>query len=113
MRSIVVAPWEAPGHDFSNVIFDSTGTSLEGRSKYVTSVEVVSGAIVITYGGEAHAPLRGRSLTIVPALDAEAQSVEWQCGRGTAPVGFEPIFEEPARLTDVPDDYLSAACRSR
>jgi type IV pilus assembly protein PilA len=42
-KNAIVAEWEAAGRDFSNVHFDATGTSLEGRSKYVTSVEVVSG----------------------------------------------------------------------
>ncbi len=109
----IVAAWKSAGHDFSNISSGSVGRKLERHGKYVESVDVVSGAIVVTYGGEAHARLRGRTLTIVPALDAEARSVEWQCGRGTAPAGFEPIFGEPARLTDVPDEYLSASCRSR
>ena len=105
--------WQSSGHDFANIDSASIGTDLKRRGKYVKSIDVVSGAIVITYGGEAHAALRGRTLTIVPALDAAAQSVEWQCGRGAAPEGFEPIFEEPGRLTDVPDDYLPASCRRR
>jgi len=42
-KNAIVAEWEAAGHHFANVHSDSTGTSLEGRSKYVTWVEVVSG----------------------------------------------------------------------
>ena len=100
------------GHDFSGIYSGSTGSGLEKRGKYV-SVDIVAGAIVITFGGAADSALQRRTLTIVPALDAAARVVEWQCGRGAALAGFESIFEEPARLTDVPDDYLPSGCRSR
>jgi len=42
-KNAIVAEWEAAGHDFANVHSDSIGSGLEGRSKYVTSLEVVSG----------------------------------------------------------------------
>jgi hypothetical protein len=112
-KAAVVAAWEASAHEFADIDSGSTGSGLKRRGKYVQSVDIVGGAIVVTYGGAADASLQRRTLTIVPALDAAALSVEWQCGRGAAPAGFEPIFEEPARLTDVPDEYLPSDCRSR
>jgi type IV pilus assembly protein PilA len=110
-KAAVVAAWESSGHDFSGIYSESTGSDLEKRGKYVTSVDIVAGAIVITYGGAADSALQRRTLTIVPALDASAHVVEWQCGRGAAPAGFESIFEQPGRLTDVPDAYLPSDCR--
>lgn len=109
-KSAVVAAWESSGHDFEGIYSRPIGP-VENQGKYVESVDIVAGAIVITYSRAAYSELRGRTLTIVPALDAAAQSVEWQCGRGAAPAGFESIFEEPSRLTDVPDAYLPSGCR--
>ena len=40
---------------------------LETQGDYVESIDVVSGAIVITYGAAAHQTLQGLTLTIVPA----------------------------------------------
>jgi type IV pilus assembly protein PilA len=110
-EAAVVAAWESSGHDFAGIYSGPIDSDLEKRGKYVTSVDIVAGAIVITYGGAVDSALQRRTLTIVPALDESAQSVEWQCGRGPAPEGFVSIFEEPARLTDVPDLYLPSDCR--
>jgi type IV pilus assembly protein PilA len=110
-QAAVVAAWEASARDFAHIDSASAGSDLPRRGKYVQSVDIVTGAIVITYGRAADAALQRRTLTIVPALDASAQTVAWQCGRGAAPEGFESIFEEPARLTDVPDEYLPTGCR--
>jgi type IV pilus assembly protein PilA len=112
-KAAVVAAWRSSGRDFASIYSASAGSDLVKRGKYVKSVDIVAGAVVITYGGAADSALQRRTLTIVPALDASARSVEWQCGRGAAPEGFESIFEEPARLTDVPDDYLPPDCRGR
>jgi hypothetical protein len=112
-KAAVVAEWESSGHDFADMRSGSIVPELSRDGKYVAAVDVVSGAIVITYGRSAHASLQGRVLTIVPTLDAARRSVDWQCGRGSATDGFEAIFEEPARFTDVPDEYLPASCRRR
>jgi Tfp pilus assembly major pilin PilA len=110
-QAAVVAEWVSSGHSFAGIRSGSITSEVERQGRYVEAVDVVSGAIVITYGRSAHTSLQGRVLTIVPTLDAARRSVDWQCGRGPAAEGFEAIFEEPSRLTDVPDDYLPAACR--
>jgi type IV pilus assembly protein PilA len=112
-KAAVVAAWESSGHDFKGIHSRSIGTELAKHGTFVEAVDIVSGAIVITYGASADPALQKRTLTIVPALDAMAQLVEWQCGRGPAPDGFESIFEAPSRLTDVPDEYLPSGCRGR
>jgi type IV pilus assembly protein PilA len=109
-KDAVAAAWRANGRRFGDVDAGSFRPALQRAGKYVRSVDVVSGAIVITFGDGASAPLRGRSLTIVPALSA-TDAVAWQCGYGAAPPGFEAIFDAPSRLTDVPEDLLPAECR--
>jgi type IV pilus assembly protein PilA len=109
-KDAVAAAWRGNGQRFADIDADSFRPVLERAGKYVRSVDVVSGAIVITYGNSASAPLRGRSLTLVPAL-SPAKAVEWQCGYAAAPAGYEAIFDTPSRLTDVPEDYLPPECR--
>jgi type IV pilus assembly protein PilA len=109
-KDAVVAAWRSNGQRFADIRAESFGPVLEHSGKHVRSVDVVSGAIVITYGEAASAALRGRSLTIVPALNDE-DAVAWQCGHAAAPAGFEPIFDAPSRLTDVPEEYLPSGCR--
>ncbi len=112
-KAAVVAVWESAGRNFGGIRSRSVGPELAKHGKYVEAVDIASGAIVITYGASADPALQKRTLTIVPALDATAQFVEWQCGRGPAPDGFEAIFDAPSRLTDVPDEYLPPGCRGR
>jgi type IV pilus assembly protein PilA len=109
-KNAVAAVWRSNGQRFADIDADSFRPLLERAGKYVRSVDVVSGAIVITYGRGASAPLRGRSLTIVPALSAN-RAIEWQCGYGAAPPGFEAIFDTPSRFTDVPEEHLPLECR--
>jgi type IV pilus assembly protein PilA len=109
-KEAVAAAWRSNGQRFADIDAASFQPTLERAGNYVRSVDVVSGAIVITYGDGASAPLRGRSLTIVPALSA-SRTIEWQCGYAEAPPGFEPIFDTPSRLTDVPLEYLPTECR--
>ena len=109
-KTAVAAAWRSNGGRFADIDAKSFRPSLEREGRYVRSVDVVSGAIVITYGNAASAALRGRSLTIVPALSA-TRAIEWQCAYGTAPAGFEAIFDTPSRLTDVPEEYLPSECR--
>jgi Tfp pilus assembly major pilin PilA len=112
-QAAVITAWESSGHEFGDIYSGAIDSVPEEQSRYVKSLDVVAGAIVITYGGASDSALRGHTLTIVPALDTARQSVAWQCGRGPAPDGFDSIFDEPSRLTDVPDDYLPSACRGR
>jgi type IV pilus assembly protein PilA len=96
---------------FADLHSDATYPPLVRRSTYVDDVAIASGAVVITFGSAAQSDLAARTLTLVPALDVTGDRMEWQCGRGVAPEGYEAIFVEPARLTDVPDGYLPEGCR--
>lgn len=70
----------------------SLGASITG--KYVDSVTVTNGVILVEYGGDAHALLAPSNLAMSPI--ANVGSVEWVCRAGT---------------TAIADKHLPAACR--
>lgn len=97
--------------DFASMNSDSLGTGLPHRGRYVESLEVVSGVIVITYGGEASRALSGSVLAIVPALDSNG-AMGWACGYGNPPAGFEVVFEGHGGYSDIEERYIPSGCRS-
>ena len=77
--------------------------------KYVTSVEVDSGSIVITYGNAANTNIAGQRLVLLPGLSNSGEVV-WACANGAIPEGAHP--GDGPYGSDLPDKYLPAACRS-
>ncbi len=80
-------------------------------SSYVSNVAVESGAIQITFGNQANANLRGKTLTMRPGVveDAPIVPVAWVCG----------FAEPPTRMvargldkTTVPTRWLPFNCRA-
>src|SRR5690606_21991415 len=59
----------------------ANATDTEG--KYVESVEVTDGQIIITYGNDAHANIASLQLVLTPYLSTD-ESVVWVCGGATA-----------------------------
>lgn len=86
---------------------DMTGGPVSG--KYVASVEVYEGSVVITYGNQANAKLRDQRLALTPALDM-SDNVRWICGNGKVHPG-EHMAEGPSG-SDLPEKYLPSACRT-
>lgn len=87
---------------------DTAGDGSETEGKYVESVNVEDGEIVITYGNDAHDNIDGLVLYLTPYLSAD-ESVVWVCGEATPP-GLSPMGGTAAG-TDVPAQYLPSACR--
>ncbi|HET7923425.1 MAG TPA: RDD family protein [Rhodanobacteraceae bacterium] len=110
-RAAIESAWRDSQRDFARVSSDSLGAGLPGRGRYVESIEVVSGMIMITYGNEANEVLSGSVLTLVPAVDAKG-TLGWVCGYGPAPAGFEVAYENPAGYTTIDERYVPSACRS-
>ncbi|MGI9323717.1 MAG: pilin [Pseudomonadales bacterium] len=50
-------------------------TNIQG--KYVSSIEIVTGEIVVTYGNDANSDIHGNTLIIQPEISG--QSVTWVC----------------------------------
>lgn len=110
-RAAIEAAWRDSARDFADLTSDSVGTGLPRTGRYVESIEIVSGMIVISYGAAANEALAGSVLTIVPALDA-ARSLGWACGYGQPPAGFETVFEGHPGYTDIEQRYIPSSCRS-
>ena len=110
-RAAIESSWRDSPRDLADVTSDSIGAGLPQRGRYVESIEVVSGMILITYGGEANAAVTGSVLALVPALDS-SRALAWACGYGTAPAGFEVAFEGHSGYTDIDQRYIPSACRS-
>jgi type IV pilus assembly protein PilA len=110
-RAAIDTAWRNSQRDFAELGSDSLGLGLPQRGRYVESIEVVSGMIVITYGVDADDAVAGRVLAIVPALDSK-RSLAWACGYGQPPAGFAVVFENPASYSDIEERFVPSACRS-
>jgi type IV pilus assembly protein PilA len=99
-----------------------SATATETSGKYVASVEVTNGTILITYGHEANAVLRtpAQTLGLTPYQTAD-RSVAWRCGAAPQPVGTQllgtgsggPVATYTAGTLGAANmsKYLPAACR--
>ena len=111
-RIAVDTAWRSGRRELANLDADVVDLELPTRGRYVESVELVSGMIVVSYGGAANDAISGSVLAIVPALDAH-DALGWACGYGPADAGFQVVFEDHEAYTDIPEQYLPSACRSR
>lgn len=88
-------------------------------SRYVESIEIWNGTIVIAYGSGANPYIRDHLVSLRPFL-TEDQVIVWQCGNATvddeltiqAKPHSEGATDSDVGVTSVVDRYLPAACRS-
>jgi type IV pilus assembly protein PilA len=85
------------------------------NGKYVESVNVVNGALVVTFGHEAHAAISGLNVRLTP-YETDEFGLVWRCGLASEPFGLEPMGTESGTAADyveptVPEVYLPATCR--
>jgi type IV pilus assembly protein PilA len=80
-------------------------------SNLVTSVRLDAGAIHITFGNRASGSIRGKVLTLRPAVveDAPVVPVAWVCGLAAVPGNMSVKGEN---RTDLPANYLPLKCRA-
>jgi type IV pilus assembly protein PilA len=78
---------------------------------FVTSIKVINGAIVITYGSRAQAGLAGKSLVLIPGV-TNTQDVVWVCGQAGTPAGVHVSIADYEKYTSVPPKWLPLACRA-
>ena len=80
-------------------------------NNYISSVAIQGGAINIAFGNKANAVIRGKILSLRPAVveDAPIVPVTWVCGYATAP-GKMTVRGE--NKTNIPPGYLPVRCRA-
>lgn len=79
-------------------------------NQVVSSVTLEDGAIHIAFGNKAHNSLKGKTLTIRPAVveDAPVVPITWLCGYAAPP---EKMTAKGNNKTDVPAGLLPLRCR--
>ena len=79
-------------------------------SNYVKSLTIEAGAIHVVFGNQANAALRGMTLSLRPAVVADAPivPVAWVCGYAAAP---DKMTVTAVNKTDVPKSWLPVNCR--
>jgi type IV pilus assembly protein PilA len=79
-------------------------------SNFISSLAVDGGAIHMTFGNRANAVIKGKVLTLRPAVveGAPIVPVAWVCGFAETPGN---MTLKSANRTDVPLTYLPAKCR--
>jgi type IV pilus assembly protein PilA len=80
-------------------------------NNYISSVAIQGGAIHITFGNRANSAIRGKVLTLRPAVvdDAPIVPVTWVCGYATAP---EKMTVRGENKTNSPPGLLPIKCRA-
>jgi len=83
---------------------------------YVSAIDVIDGALVVTYGNAASALIAGLTVTLTP-YEARDLSIVWRCGYSIAPPGLNELGtanggNAAAYLPPtVPMQYLPSTCR--
>ncbi|MFN3628504.1 MAG: pilin [Casimicrobiaceae bacterium] len=84
------------------------GVTTAPSSKLVSSVQVVNGAINVTFGNQANAAINGSVLTIRPAVSAN-NDISWVCGGRAVPTGLTAVG---TNATTVLAKYLPSNCKA-
>ena len=92
------------------------GNATDSVGKYVQSVDVSDGVIIVTYGFSASAQITGQTFTMTP-YETNSRGVVWRCGSAPQPAGLQPIGTAGGGnaaayvAPTVSERYLPAACR--
>jgi type IV pilus assembly protein PilA len=94
---------------------DNAAASLPPQEKvvsnYVSGLEVEAGAIHLRFGNRANGQIKGKVISLRPAVveDAPVVPVAWVCGYAPAP---ENMTVKGENRTDVSSEYLPYMCRA-
>ena len=80
-------------------------------SNLVSSLSVEAGAIHVSFGNRANAAIRGKTLTLRPAVveDAQIVPVAWVCGHASA---VDRMTAKGVDRTDVALNFLPLNCKA-
>ena len=91
-------------------------TPTDSIGAYVSQIDVVDGAIVVTFGNSASAMITGLTMTLTP-YEAPDRSLVWRCGSSAAPPGLNTLGTANGgnaatyAAPTVPVQYLPSTCR--
>ena len=85
-----------------------SGTT-NSNSKYVSTISVSGGSIVIVYGVQVNAKVSGSSLSLTPYTDSN-NDVIWVCGTAATPANVS--LTATTGTSNVSAQYLPVACHS-
>ena len=88
-----------------------SATAADTNGKYVDSVEVTDGQIIITYGNDANAAVTGATLVLTPHF-TDDNSVAWQCGNGNVPEDAAGSIGGAAVTGTIEEQYTPSNCRT-
>ena len=80
-------------------------------NNHISALRIEDGAIHVTFGNRANTAIRGKVLTLRPAIvpDAPIVPVAWVCGYAQVPGNMTARGEN---RTSVPAQYLPVSCRA-
>jgi type IV pilus assembly protein PilA len=94
-----------------------TPNPTDTQGKYVASVDINNGVVIVTFGNEANAQIAGLTFTLTP-YETNNLGVVWRCGTAPAAVGLTlmgtsgggnaAVYVAPT----VPPQYMPASCRA-
>jgi type IV pilus assembly protein PilA len=109
-KTPIAASWKLE----KTLLVDNEAAELPEHNKivnnYVSDVLVENGAIHITFGNKAHNVIKGKILSMRPAVieESEIVPVTWVCGNAKAP---EQMTVMGVNKTDVAPEYLPYICK--
>ena len=106
----VAASWRASEAMPSDNAAAGLPPAMKIVGNYVSAVNVEDGAVHITFGNNANGGIRGKVLSLRPAVveDAPVVPVAWVCAHGRVP---EKMTAQGNDRTDLPAPYLPVNCR--
>jgi type IV pilus assembly protein PilA len=110
-KASIAETWNARGVEpLNRAEAGMSPLATDTSGKYVESVEVTSGEIIILYGFDSHTNILGETLVLTPYLSDDF-SVGWKCGYGGAPSGGTVMAAGPTAST-IEERYLPSNCRT-
>ena len=108
--------WPVDNEAAGIMLADNSGPATPS-GKYVTGIQVETGTIHITYGGQANANIATNILSLRPQV-SENDDVIWLCGyndgTGMNPAPLPaPSGDSAASQTDIASKYVPASCRTQ
>lgn len=116
LASIAKPPIAASWSAAKVLLADNAAAGLPSADKIVnnmvTNLAVQDGVIHITFGNQVNGAIKGKVLSLRPAVveDAQIVPVTWVCGNAAAP---DKMTVKGENRTDIPFEYLPYNCRGK